>query len=111
MASIGKNEHKDDPMNVYLKNQIEDDPVGLLIAAIVIRAVDDWRELIRQRSWLAKAPRQVNFDELRNFFKSDWCDFLMLKFNVEPARVLDLLETELRDAMQREERKRKGRKK
>ncbi len=79
----------------------ENDPVGLLAAEIVIHAIADWRELVKARKWENINPQaHCNFNELRLFFKSDWCEFILHKFDMSPAAVLALLEAELADAMQ-----------
>ena len=71
------------------------DPIGLLAAQIVIYAVDDWRALIKQKAWLdaVNSRKHCNFTELRQFFRSDWCAFLMQNCeNIEPTKLLQLLE-------------------
>lgn len=74
----------------------ENDPVGLLAAEIVIHAVADWRELVKARAWVDELPKaHCNFNELRAFFKSEWCDFIMHKFEMSPTALLAMLEAEL----------------
>lgn len=78
----------------------EDNPVNCLLGAIVEKAIDDWRDLIRSRAWLDENPnRWCSFDELRYFFKSEWGAFVMQNFCIEPEYVLERLEAELREAM------------
>lgn len=96
--------------SIYLKSEYVSDPVSLLCAEIVIHAIADWRELCKRRAWLDEAPNaRCNFAELRIFFKSDWCAFIMQSFDVEPAVILEVLEKELQEAMQ-SNRKKKGKK-
>lgn len=77
----------------------ENDPIGLLAAEIVIHAVADWRELVKAGKWDDPAPQvRCNFDELRVFFKSEWCDFIMHKFDMSPETLLAMLEEELAEA-------------
>lgn len=86
------------------------DPVGLIAAEIVIAAVNDWRQLIKSKVWLDDEIRNkfCNFYELRQFFRSDWCAFLMQNFdNIEPTKLLQLLEEELQEAKEKHERERK----
>ena len=94
---------------------------------IVNRAVLDWRLLIRAKAWKCKKFYPVrggneklpsyncNFAELRNFFKSQWCE-ICLQMNhssVNPVTILEKLEAELVEAMEkdakREARKREQR--
>lgn len=80
----------------------ENDPVALLCAEIIIHEIVDWRVLIKSREWLNKHPSPYcNFDELRLFFKSEWCDFLMQDFELEPACIFEILEAELEEAKRR----------
>lgn len=89
------------------------DPVGLLAAEIVISAVNDWRDLIKAKAWLNDGigNKWCNFYELRQFFRSDWCGFLMQGMdNIEPTRLLAILEAELQEAKAKYERERKNKK-
>ena len=93
----------------YIGNDYENDPVSLTAAQIVIHAIADWRELVKGKAWLAKYPnRNRNFNELRLFFKGDWCAFLMSGFDVEPSRILEILEKELAEAMQKDQSRKGG---
>ena len=93
----------------YIGSDYENDPVSLTAAQIVIHAIADWRELVMGKAWLDKFPcRSRNFNELRLFFKGEWCAFLMSGFGVEPARILEILEKELAEAMQKDQRKKEG---
>ena len=94
-------------MLYYFKGEYENDPVGLLAAEIIIHAITDWRDLVRTRAWENKyQSKSKNFDELRAFFKGEWCEFLMQNFDIESEAVLDLLESELAEAKLRPRRKR-----
>lgn len=87
------------------------DPNKRLAAEIVIGAANDWRKLIKRKAWLNKTQdKYCNFEELRIFFKSDWCALLLNGFHIDPARILDVLEEELRQAKQQpvSKGKRKG---
>ena len=82
---------------------------------IVNRAVLDWRLLIRAKAWKrekflsARSPwtmpnKYCNFEELRQFFKSEWCA-LCLQMNNSSAnapKILELLEEELAAAMKKD---------
>lgn len=80
-----------------------------LAAEIVIHAVSDWRELVKKQAWLGYQRHNCNFDELRVFFKSEWCAFLMKDFAVEPERLLEVLEAELKEAQLQQEREQTNR--
>lgn len=97
------------PLNCgYHDDTAVNDPWIRFAAEIVIHAVDDWRLLVKNEAWLDSKPQKnFNFDELRVFFKSEWCAFLMQEFDIEPACILELLEKELREAMQQPARKKK----
>ena len=85
-------------------------PIGLLAAQIVVYAVNDWRDLIKAKAWLDErtTKKHCNFYELRKFFRSDWCAFLMQDMdNIEPSRLLAILEAELDEAKAKYERERK----
>ena len=97
----------------YDKQSSADEPVERLAAEIVAAAVHDWRSLVRKKAWKDEPKPNCNFTELRNFFKSDWCEFIMQNFEISPARILALLEKELQEAKQQDaetnKRKRKRR--
>jgi hypothetical protein len=78
-----------------------DEGYARLAAEIVILAIDDWRQLIARRAWDGRMYYMRNFDELRRFFQSEYCDFLMMNFDIEPAALLELLEKELEEAKQK----------
>lgn len=84
---------------------------------IVNRAVQDWRLLIRAKAWKCerfhparggKEPipsYRCNFTELRQFFKSQWCE-MCLQMNhssVNPVTILEKLEAELAEAILKDE--------
>lgn len=96
----------------YFHGEAESDPYGLLAVTIVMHAIYDWRFLVKARAWESDhTSRYCNFDELRNFFKSDWCGMLLIKTEWEAERILEILEAELQAAMQQPKKKRKGRNK
>lgn len=79
---------------------------------IVHYAVLDWRRLVKARAWEYEKFRpahyywqvpncQCNFTELRSFFKSEWCDFILSVNHVATTgeRILRQLEGELEEAM------------
>lgn len=81
------------------KSQPVSDPYGLMAAEIVAGAIDDWRGLIKRKAWLDyEVEHNRNFDELRRFFNSDWCEYLMQNFAMKPTELLQLLEKELQEA-------------
>lgn len=86
----------------YSEAKIENtniDPWELLASQIVVQAIEDWRLLIDGKAWDKEFPRKwCNFDELRAFFKSQYCELLMLDCEIEPLEILRMLEEELRDA-------------
>jgi hypothetical protein len=87
------------------------DPMQLLAAEIVVHAITDWRALVRSRAWEDDYPsRRCNFDELRIFFNSEWCEFLLQGFDMDPVRILDILEAELQAAKLQAEKKTRRRK-
>lgn len=82
----------------------ESDPHMHLAAEIVAGAVTDWRELVKRKAWEDERPnRFCNFTELRLFFKSEWCEFLLQHFSIEPEGILEMLEAELAEAMRKDE--------
>lgn len=85
----------------YFVGEYENDPIGLLAAEIVIFAIKDWRELVNKKAWTRReySPR-CNLTELREFFRGEWCAFLVHRWNVAPERILEMLEAELQQAMQ-----------
>ena len=93
-----------------------------LALEVVKYAVFDWRRLVSTRAWeneKFKSPRhiwqvpncQCNFDELRRFFRGEWCDFILRAHQASTTgeRILRLLEEELEAA--KAEASEKGRKK
>ncbi len=94
-----------------------------LALEIVNRAVTDWRLLIQAKAWKCKRMYQtqggferlpsyrVNFKELRRFFKSEWCDNLLVSTDaaITAEKILAVLERELEEAME-EDAKREARK-
>lgn len=84
---IRKDKRRQDVVSsLYLNGDHVTNPTDLMAVAIVIQAIEDWR----------------SFAGLRNFFKGDWCAFLMLDFELEPERILEHLEIELQSAMRKE---------
>lgn len=68
-------------------------------AAIVLKAVKDWRSLIRAHAWEEKySIYNKNFEELRSFFKSDYCQALLSGAKIAPEDLLAILEKELAEA-------------
>lgn len=75
------------------------DPNKRLAAEIVIGAVNDWRKLIQRQAWLDKTQdKYCSFEEIRIFFKGEWCALLLNGFHIDPARILEVLEEELQQA-------------
>lgn len=77
-----------------------DEAIQLLAAAIIKGAVEDWRRLIKRRAWEKETSGigKVTFDEIRNFFNSGWCGFLMNGMTIKPETILIKLEEELKEA-------------
>lgn len=71
-----------------------------LAVGIVIKAVEDWRVLIAARAWADgyDLPNK-NFEELRDFFKSEYCELLLCHSDIKPVDILKLLEKELSEAI------------
>ena len=81
-------------------------PYDRLAAEIVMGAIRDWRLLINKKAWLdSYESPQCNFEEIRRFFCSQYCEFLMQNFSMTPEGVLMLLEGELQQAMQKDRAK------
>ena len=89
-----------------------------LALEIVNRAVYDWRALIQAKAWKKKLyPSQggveklpsyrVNFKELRRFFKSEWCDNILVSTgaSITAEKILAVLERELEEAMAEDAKK------
>ena len=77
---------------------------NLLAAMIIVQAITDWRELVAKKDWKnEKQKRNKNLHELRQFFKSDWCEFLMMSMEITPKEILKKLESELQEAIEEEE--------
>ena len=105
---MGAYERKKDSRSAgksYIGSGFESEPAKLLAAHIVIHAIGDWRELVKHKAWRQEPRVGCNFDELRAFFKGEWCDFLLQDLAVEPARILETLEAELVAAQEKEERR------
>lgn len=87
------------------------DGYAKLAGAVIINAVEDWRQLIRSKAYRdhgsenMKDGGMVNFGELRLFFKSDFCDLLfdVCQKQVAGRYVLRHLEAELEQAMENDE--------
>lgn len=58
-------------------------------AAVVLQAVDDWRELCKDK----KMPSTVNFTELERFFLKD-CDGFLVGETVTGEKILSQLQRE-----------------
>jgi hypothetical protein len=101
---IRKDKRRQDVVSsLYLNGDHVTNPTDLMAVAIVIQAIEDWRSLIKQKAWHDKCQQtEYSFAGLRNFFKGDWCAFLMLDFELEPERILEHLEIELQSAMRKE---------
>lgn len=78
-------------------------PIAGLFTAIIVRAVEDWYALIRERAWEHGGSSvhnpKVSFGELRNFFRSDWCKTLIPPgFGMDNYEMLEFLEEKLEEA-------------
>lgn len=95
-----------------------------LAMEIVYYAVLDWRRLVKSKAW-KKDHRQrtynywqipsvrCNFDEIRDFFRSGWCDTILTTAQVSTSseRILELLEAELEEAKKADEKRERRKKK
>ena len=97
MANKSKNEYN--PLG-YINN-----PVGMLAAEIVAQAVEDWRTLVKKKAWLPSVPvsTHCNFNDIRSFLRSEWCELLLLPCEMDAQRILQILEEELREAQRKDE--------
>lgn len=78
-------------------------PWDRLAAEIVMAAIRDWRTLVKRKAWRSKHVGKCNFDEIRIFFRSSYCEFIMQNFSMPPEAILSLLESELREAMEKDD--------
>lgn len=72
--------------------------VAGLSAAIVAKAIEDWRLLIKSNAWCSDRQNvYFSFDEIRNFFRSKWCGLIFdgLHMATSPEEALAMLEAEL----------------
>lgn len=74
-------------------------PTQELAIGIVIGAIADWRYFVKHPD---KQTLRYNFDELRWFFNSQWCEFLLESTEASPKKILEILEGELNDSRLRE---------
>lgn len=71
---------------------------------IIGQAIDDWRMLI-DKGITGKnggLGRDINYIEIRRFFKSAWCDMLLDPTGIEGKEILEMLERELQEAIEKE---------
>ena len=77
-----------------------------LKVAIVTKAIEDWRKLIKLGTDRLNSSPVVTFTELRNFFQGDFCHSLMATMKYTPEEILVRLERELaaaeRDKLQKD---------
>ena len=75
-------------------NDIYDNRWDELAKAIIKQAVDDWRTLIiEEKRALSEHGLKIGLREIRQFFKSDYCQSLM---DGDPLVILKQLEKELK---------------
>ena len=75
-------------------NDRYDDMWDELAKAIIKQAVDDWRTLIRAEKRVLLMPgRKISLTEIRQFFRSDYCQNLV---DGDPLIILEQLEKELK---------------
>ena len=75
-------------------NDIYDDRWDELAKAIIKQAVDDWRTLIvEEKRVLWERDLKISLREIRQFFRSDYCQSLM---DGDPLIILKQLEKELK---------------
>ena len=75
-------------------NDIYDNRWDELAKAIIKQAVDDWRTLIiGEKRALSEHGLKIGLREIRQFFKSDYCQSLM---DGDPLVILKQLEKELK---------------
>ena len=84
-----------------------------LATQIVLKAVEDWRLLVKSKAWDVPYKRSTygpvpnkdcNFTEIRNFFQSQYAEELLsiCDVNISPREILQKLEKELEEAMRSE---------
>lgn len=61
----------------------------LLACEIVVKAVEDWKSLATGKM---SETATHNYNELRQFFKSGWCDLLLSHTELTGEYILDRLE-------------------
>lgn len=79
-------------------------PVDALRAAIVEQAIEDWKEMCKQKCGEGE-PLHLNyegspvttFDTLRDFFRSQWCELLLFGNRLDGETILEMLE-DMREA-------------
>ena len=78
-------------------------PYQNLAHEIIIKAVDDWRQLIVAKAWEEKyCLKSNNFIELRQFFNSEYCELLLVGEDITPVDILRQLENELAEAKEKD---------
>ena len=70
-----------------------------LACAVIEQAVTDWRSMIEKEKQ-DRVSLLYNYNELRRFFKSSWCELLMVHMPIPPADILKQLEEERLNAIE-----------
>lgn len=96
--------------NIVPNTALECSPEAQLAAEIVAFAIKDWRDLIQRKAWKKEPKHNKNFAELRAFFQSDWCSLLMNGMRITPEGILQILENELQEAMQKDKKRKENKK-
>ena len=83
------------------------DGYSALCTAVILRAIEDWRGLIEWKAWKDtygyEYGRNVQFEELRNFFRSEWCAAIIPpEAHITPEEILRKLEQELQEAIEKD---------
>ena len=99
----GRKKGKTDSNSERIPQPLKNDRIAY---EIVLFAIHDWRSLVQRKAWkFATQASDCNFRELRAFFKSEWCVFLMQDMDVTPEAVLAVLEKELSEAKEKDKKK------
>lgn len=91
--------------NKALEGDFYSNGIEALACEIVVQAIEDWKMLIRRKAWEngdwiddASKGLVMGFQELRVFFRSDWCELLLTGTEMTGDGILASLEDMLEAA-------------